>query len=197
MPTDSPTQRSRPVDRLRLLCITVLGSGFAPFASGSWGSLVALLLWILLRQLVLFAGASVDAVEVATTAGVLTASVLCVAWGPWAIARFGARSSKEKDPGQFVLDEFAGQWVALLLLPLPGAADAWTLAVVIGVQLFLFRAFDVLKPPPARQLERLPAGWGILLDDLVAGLYANLTGQLFFRYLAVGAALGLQRTTGA
>jgi phosphatidylglycerophosphatase A len=55
-------------------------------------------------------------------------------------------------------------------------------AAVLAVQFFLFRLFDVVKPPPARQLERLPAGWGILLDDLAAGIYANIVGQVVFRY---------------
>jgi len=53
--------------------------------------------------------------------------------------------------------------------------------VVIGGQFVLFRALDVIKPPPARGLERLRAGWGILLDDLVAGAYANVLGQLLWR----------------
>ncbi|TWT46298.1 Phosphatidylglycerophosphatase A [Phycisphaerae bacterium RAS1] len=183
-------------DWVRTACITVLGSGFAPFASGSWGSLVAVILWVVARQALIASGAGGTVIEVATVGGVLIASALSVAWGEWAIRRFG-----RKDPKQFVLDEFAGQWIALLFLPLPAAsasdaAASGPLAFVVAMQFVLFRAFDVIKPPPARQLERLPAGWGILLDDLFAGLYASLAGQALLRYAGVGAALGLQPATG-
>ena len=77
-----------------------------------------------------------------------------------------ARESGRKDPQIVVIDEVAGQWLALTLAPpsLPYALLA----------LLLFRVFDILKPPPVRQLERLPEGVGIVVDDLAAGLYALL-----------------------
>ena len=65
-----------------------------------------------------------------------------------------------------VVDEVVGQWVSLLLLPLT------PLTVVLGF--LLFRLLDVLKPWPARDFERLPGGWGIMADDVMAGIYANL-----------------------
>jgi phosphatidylglycerophosphatase A len=71
-----------------------------------------------------------------------------------------------KDPGIVVIDEVVGMWVSLLLLPFtPGTALAGFL---------LFRVMDVIKPWPARDLEHLPEGWGIMTDDVMAGLYANL-----------------------
>ena len=170
-------------DTLRTACITVLGSGFMPFASGTWGSLVAVALWIPLWW---FTPRGV--LELLTVAGILVASVLSVRWGGWAIARFG-----RADPKPFVLDEFAGQWVALLALPCTAASDFWTWAYVVGGQFLLFRACDIIKPPPARQAERLPAGWGVLLDDIFAGIYANAAGQLLWRLTPVAAALGVHR----
>ena len=163
-------------ERVRELCITVLGSGYAPFASGSWGSLAAVGLALLLIGPPLALGAPRWSAEALLLAGVALSSLLSVRWGAWALQRFGG-----SDPKPFVLDEFAGQWVALLLMPIAvGSAPAAILAV-LGGQFFLFRLMDVLKPPPARQLESLPAGWGVLCDDLMAGVYANLLGQLVWR----------------
>jgi phosphatidylglycerophosphatase A len=100
-----------------------------------------------------------------------------------------------KDPGPFVLDEAAG--VCLTWLALPGNPDAWSphaWAVVSAVFVFLaFRVFDILKPPPARQLEKLPEGWGILADDLMAAVYANLACQLVLRGVFGGAGINKPR----
>ena len=91
---------------------------------------------------------------------------------PWAEREFGRR-----DPQPFVMDEVAGQWVALLALPPSGISPIWFAAG----GWFLFRVFDVLKPFPIRKLERLPAGWGIVTDDLMAGVYACVALQVLFR----------------
>ncbi len=159
---------------LKEACITVLGSGYLPLAPGSWGSLAAALVYAAVWGLIIAVGPAWPAIDLICLTGAATASAGAIAWGNWAVARFGSG-----DPKPFVLDEFAGQWVALLVLPAP--AGWLPAAVVIGGQFVLFRVFDVLKPPPARGLERLPAGWGILLDDLVAGAYANALGQLLWR----------------
>jgi phosphatidylglycerophosphatase A len=172
-------------DALKVACITVLGSGFAPLASGTWGSLFSIFLYVPIW----FAAGLTPWPRVVgtglTVAGIVLASWLSVRWGGWAIARFG-----RSDPKQFVLDEFAGQWVALLLLPLAAHTDLWSWLCLVGGQFFLFRAFDVVKPPPARQAERLPAGWGILTDDLFAGAYANIVGQLIWRLTPAAIWLG-------
>ena len=173
-------------DRLKTLCITVLGSGFLRPAPATWGSALASLFFAGLWFAWAAAAGSPWTLAAATLAGVLVASVIAVRWGVWAIARFG-----NKDPKPFVLDEFAGQWLSLYLLPLASGADARSAVCVIAGQFVLFRIFDVLKPPPARQLERLPAGWGILFDDLFAGVYANIAGQLLWRLTPLAAWLGV------
>jgi phosphatidylglycerophosphatase A len=79
-------------------------------------------------------------------------------------ATIAARESGRHDPGFVVIDEVAGQWITLLFSP----AD-WRHGLIA---LVLFRLFDITKPFPIRRLERLPAGWGIVFDDVAAGLYA-------------------------
>ena len=83
---------------------------------------------------------------------VYTAGVMARDWGP--------------DPGPVVIDEFVGYLVSVAFLP----HSIWI--AVAGF--FLFRALDIVKPPPARRLERLPGGWGIVLDDVAAGVYCQL-----------------------
>jgi phosphatidylglycerophosphatase A len=139
-------------DRWRLLVATGLGLGYAPIAPGTVGSLAALPLVVWLWSL---AGAW----------GVLVGAALVAALGTWAAgaaeARFGRR-----DPGPVVIDEIAGQMVSLLF----AAPSVPTL--VSGF--VLFRAFDIWKPYPVRRAERLSGASGIMADDLLAGVYANL-----------------------
>ena len=97
-------------------------------------------------------------VQVAVTAAVFVASV-------WAASRVAKKMAVE-DPGVVVIDEVVGQWVTLLFLPFTPA--------VAAAGFLLFRVLDVFKPWPARQLESLPGGWGIMSDDLMAGIYGNL-----------------------
>jgi phosphatidylglycerophosphatase A len=130
---------------------TGLGSGYSPFAPGTAGSLVGLALFPLVAQLSL-AGQTALIVGVSLLGALAAGSV--------------ATRANRKDPGIVVIDEVVGQWVALVLIPL----NAWTAAGAF----LLFRAADIVKPYPARQLEALPGGWGIVADDLMAGLYANL-----------------------
>lgn len=174
-------------EAVRLAAITGLGSGFAPVAPGTWGSAVAVLLfvaaWYASRALL---GPSRLAPELLGALGIVIATWLSVRWGSWAVARFG-----RKDPSAFTLDEFAGQWVALLVLPVAVGVDAWSLAAVIAGQFVLFRIFDILKPPPARQAEALIGGWGIVADDLFAGLYANIAGHLLWGLTPLAAWLGV------
>jgi phosphatidylglycerophosphatase A len=131
--------------------LSVFGCGFGPLVPGTFGSLVGLALALLVPETAWTAG---------ILGGVAVASALTVLLGPAA-----ARAAGRKDPQQVVMDEVAGMMLALLLVPAPSPAEA-------ACAFLLFRAFDILKPPPGRSLERLPGGWGILLDDLVAGLYA-------------------------
>jgi phosphatidylglycerophosphatase A len=168
-------------ERIKTACITVLGSGFL-WPPGTWGSAVAALGFLLVWWLIGLAAGPRAVIDIVLAAGVLVSSAMCVIWGEWAIRRF-----QRADPHEFVLDEFAGQWVALLALPLAGPVDAIALAAVVFGQFILFRLADIVKPPPARQFERLPAGWGILMDDLMAGVYANIAGQFLWRMTPLAA----------
>ena len=156
------------MSRIRWTIVTCGGLGLGTVAPGTWGSAGAAVVAGIVY--LLSAPATFDLVIAALA---LLATVGGIACGPWAVERFGA-----KDPKPFVVDEAAGQWVALIALP---AVATGPMVAVLGMQFVLFRVFDILKPPPARQLERLPHGWGIVFDDLAAGVYANLVGQLIFR----------------
>jgi phosphatidylglycerophosphatase A len=136
---------------LATVVATGLGSGYAPFAPGTAGSLVGLALFWPLHHLALWA-------QAAATVAVFLVGV--------AAATHVARRLGIEDPGLVVADEVVGMWVSLLGVPLTGVT------AVAGF--VLFRVFDVFKPYPARDLERLPAGWGIMCDDVMAGIYANL-----------------------
>lgn len=81
-----------------------------------------------------------------------------------------ARASSKKDPQFVVIDEVAGQLITLIAVPLE-----WKTFLAGFI---LFRAFDIVKPPPVRQLEKLPEGTGIVLDDVAAGIYALVVMQL-------------------
>lgn len=130
-----------------------LGSGLSPRAPGTAGSVVAVVLWVMFLAL--------QPSWLVQSAAVVTAIALCT----WA-AHWTARRLAAKDPGCIVSDEFAGQWLALLVVP---AAWPWWLAAFV-----LFRLFDITKLWPMRRLERLPGGLGIVADDLMAGVYAAL-----------------------
>jgi phosphatidylglycerophosphatase A len=135
---------------------TFFGSGLLKPGPGTWGSVAALLLW---AALAMGAHAPASTVMWALIAGI----VVTIALGVPA-ATIAARESGRKDPGFVVIDEVTGQWIALL-----GSPADWKHGLIA---LILFRLFDITKPPPARQLEALPEGWGIVFDDVAAGLYA-------------------------
>jgi phosphatidylglycerophosphatase A len=142
------------MNRLKEILATCFGLGYAPVASGTFGTLggVALaalfgwtwpeaFLWLCL-----------------ISAAVLTWIGKSV--GDWAEKRYG-----KKDPGEFVLDEVAGYMVAVAWITFTG----WPHLIAAFL---LFRITDIIKPAPARQMEKLPGGLGIMLDDIVAGLWA-------------------------
>lgn len=135
---------------------TFFGAGLCKPGPGTWGSVGALLLWAA------FAGgthASAQSLLVFLAVGI----VLSIALGVPA-ATIAERESGRHDPGFVVIDEVTGQWITLL-----GSPADWRHALV---GLILFRLFDITKPFPVRMLERLPEGWGIVFDDVAAGLYA-------------------------
>jgi len=166
--TTPPPNRSHAIARL---AITGLGTGYLPVAPGTWGSAAAC--GVFLAAAFATAG-SQPWVTGAMAAVALAATCGCAILGRFAEAEFG-----KKDPGQVTLDEWAGQAVALWLLPLGGDWRGWLAAA--GVAFVAFRLFDILKPPPVDQVQRLPHGWGIVADDLAAGVYANLVAQIVLR----------------
>jgi len=142
------------------LLATGLGLGHLPRAPGTWGSLGALVLYLLLSPWLDLRAELIV---------VLSLSLL----GVWAAGRMAAVRGVE-DPQEVVIDEIAGQWLALV----SAGASFWAV-----LAFFLFRLFDILKPPPVRLAERLPGGWGIMADDLVAGLLANFCWQILRVFL--------------
>ncbi|HZR66868.1 MAG TPA: phosphatidylglycerophosphatase A [Terriglobales bacterium] len=146
------------------LAATFFGIGLLTPGPGTWGSAAAALIWFGLSRSV---PANVHTLVLAVLA------LFAIAAGIPA-ATLVARAHKTKDPQFVVIDEVAGQWIALLFAPV-----SWK-TVLAGF--ILFRGFDILKPPPARQLERVPEGAGIVLDDIAAGIYALLVMQLLFHF---------------
>ena len=137
---------------LSSLLATGFGIGHLPVAPGTWGSLMALLpawgLWCLGGQ-----------------AALALTSVLLFFPGVWAAHRH-AQKTKDPDPSEVVIDEIVGQWIALAFLPLT--------PVICLCGFLLFRLFDILKPWPVALLEkRFRGGWGVMLDDVMAGVYAG------------------------
>ncbi len=108
-------------------------------------------------------------------AGLLVLSALAV-WSAQAMAEAHAQTTAGKiDPQEVVIDEVVGMAVTLALVPL----DLKT----IGLGFLLFRIFDVAKPFPVRRFEKLPGGWGIVMDDVMAGIYANLCLRIVLSFL--------------
>jgi phosphatidylglycerophosphatase A len=135
---------------------TFFGIGYIKPGPGTWGSVGATLLW---AAFALVAHPSRQALLVATLAGILVVIILGVP-----AATIVEREAGRTDPGFVVIDEVAGQWIALLFCP-----PDWAHALIA---LILFRLLDITKPFPVRRIERLRAGWGIVFDDVGAGLYA-------------------------
>ena len=154
MPTNSPSESRKTFWAWTVA--TFLGAGFGKPGPGTWGSVAAVLVWAAAAWLL---HPGVIALQIILAAGI----ALAIAIGIPA-STIAARESGRKDPGFVVIDEAAGQWIALL-----GCKADWREAVAA---LILFRIFDILKPWPARQLESLRGGWGIVFDDVAAGLYA-------------------------
>jgi phosphatidylglycerophosphatase A len=132
-----------------------LGSGFLRPYAGTWGSIPPLIIGWFVRSYAPFWVFSV------VTAGVVALSVFCAGY---------AEKVWGNDAKRITIDEFAGMLITLMGLPVD--------ITVYVIAFFAFRVFDVLKPPPVRQLESLPGGWGVTADDVAAGVYANLLMRL-------------------
>ncbi len=155
---------SRPAPLWATLVATFFGIGRLHLAPGTWGSAATVLLWAALSYAL--------PVPLRTAAAVALALIVALIGIP--AATQVARAYGKKDPQFVVIDEVAGQLVALIGIPL-----GWK-SFLAGF--ILFRAFDILKPPPVRQLEALPEGTGIVVDDIAAGLYALVTMHLLLHF---------------
>ncbi|MFH1884443.1 MAG: phosphatidylglycerophosphatase A [Planctomycetota bacterium] len=149
-------------------CLTsCFGLGRLPLAPGTWGSLPPTIIFGLMWQFRL-SGPSISIVMAALA---LAGSIVCVKFAPAAIAATG-----KNDPGEVVADELAGQAVTFLAIPffIPVILTTGQICIITSGGFLLFRLFDIVKLWPIRKLEKLPKGWGILADDLLAGVYAAI-----------------------
>ena len=149
---------------MKKMLTSCFGLGLLPVAPGTWGSIPPAIVFALLCQF----GAPPLSISILMAILVVAGAIVCVKLAPEAIAAAGKR-----DPREVVADEFAGQAVTFLTIPLIvptelGAARMW---VIAGIGFLLFRIFDIAKPWPIRKLEELPQGWGVLADDLLAGVF--------------------------
>jgi phosphatidylglycerophosphatase A len=135
---------------------TGLGCGYFPVAPGTAGSALGVALVIALRQ------TSLQPLWLAVCLAALTGLLFLV--GVWSAGK-AEKVFGRVDPGQVVIDEVAGQIITFVATP----RVTWK-GLIIGF--ILFRAFDIIKPFPARRAERFSGGWGIMVDDVVAGLYS-------------------------
>jgi phosphatidylglycerophosphatase A len=155
-----------PKSRFSWLMATFFGVGFLPVGPGTWASAVTVALWWAVSHWLQPGGLIPVAVLVSvaiTLIGIPPSTVV-------------ARESGRKDPGFVVIDEVAGQMIALIGVPL-----SWKYLLASFI---LFRSFDIVKPFPLRRLEGLPGGTGIMMDDVGAGLYALALLHIWLYFIA-------------
>lgn len=142
---------------------TGFGSGYSPIAPGTAGALLAMLIWwgysLLFSHCISIPVLTFIVIVVFTFAGVWSSSVVEKYWG--------------EDPSRVVVDEMVGTWIALLAVP-EGAHWGYMLATFV-----LFRFFDIVKPLGVRKMESLPSGFGIMADDILAGIYGFIVIYLY------------------
>ena len=155
---------SRPRSSWQALVATFFGIGRLHPGPGTWASATTVVLWAALAY----------ALPASLRTPTIVALAILVTLTGMPAATSVSRSTGLKDPQFVVIDEVAGQLVALIAVPF-----AWKTFLL---SLILFRGFDILKPPPVRQLEKLPEGTGIMLDDVAAGLYACGVLHLLMRF---------------
>lgn len=159
---------------MKRLLTSCFGLGYLPIAPGTWGSIpVAVIFGLMCYQ-----GVSVITVSVVMGIIVLAGSTICVLFGPEVINATG-----KKDPSEVVSDEAAGQAITFIGVCVSGSK---AVAIITATGFLLFRLFDILKPFPCRKLEKLPNGFGILADDLMAGVYAAIVLQIGISFFLTG-----------
>lgn len=149
-----PVANKQQISFLTKLFATGFYSGYTPIAPGTAGSLVAAVVYLLPN----------------VEKPILLLSIIVLFFFIGTLVACRMEKVLGEDPPVIVIDEMVGMWISYLFLPK-------TLTVIVLGFLF-FRGFDIFKPPPARRIEKLKNGWGIMLDDVIAGIYANLTVQI-------------------
>lgn len=146
---------------------TGFGTGYFPFAPGTVGSGIALLLyWISQKWM---------HVSFWTFWGVMIGCFLFGVWASTVVEKEVCHSGGKKDPSIVNWDEMVGMWISVAHFPF----NPW----VWGAGFLIFRLLDIVKPPPIRSLQVLPGGWGIMMDDCVAGMYTQLILQIIFHWI--------------
>ncbi len=142
---------------------TLFYTGYFPVAPGTVGTVVALIVYLLLPG------------ELIESSWFFLIPLLMVIPSVYVCSK--AEEDMERDDGRIVLDEFVGYFISIVFLP------KTVLIALLGF--VLFRLFDILKPSPAAELQSLQRGWGIVFDDVMAGVYANLCLQIiYFLFIA-------------
>lgn len=143
-----------------------LGSGFftgyIPFASGTFASLAASIIYFLIpgTENIIFLSAMI---------------LVFFFYGVYVSYKF--ENVYGKDPAECTIDEVVGTWIALLNLPKS--------LLLVVISFFIWRALDIIKPFPARKSENLPGGWGIMVDDVISAFYTFLIMQILFHYFKI------------
>ena len=136
---------------------TVFYIGKFPLAPGTWASIFAVLCWYFLFQSVNHFVLPAISIFLFLIGGIASDTIV--------------KHSKEHDPSRIVIDEWVGQWVTLSMMPIN---------IMTGVVAFVaFRIFDIIKPGPVRKMEKIPGGWGIMADDVMAGIMAYFVVLIF------------------
>jgi phosphatidylglycerophosphatase A len=154
---------------------TFFGAGFWKPGPGTAGSVAAALIWLIVGQLTITSTTATSFATHNELAILTAAAALLLLAIAIPAATIVARETGHEDPQIVVADEAVGQWITLIAAP-----AGWEYALI---GLVLFRLFDITKPPPIRKIEFLPEGWGIMLDDVGAGIYALICLQLIHHWL--------------
>ncbi|MBI5020302.1 MAG: phosphatidylglycerophosphatase A [Ignavibacteriales bacterium] len=152
--TNQPNPNKRSVPFFSHLIATGLFSGYSPIAPGTAGSIVGMLFYM------------IPSFEYP----IIISSLISIFFFIGVYVSSKMERSFGEDPQIVVIDEVVGMWISIAFLP--------KTILIAFLGFLLFRFYDIFKPPPCRKLESLKNGWGIMLDDVMAGIYANLTIQL-------------------
>ncbi|MBS4033778.1 MAG: phosphatidylglycerophosphatase A [Ignavibacterium sp.] len=140
---------------------SVFFTGFIPIASGTFGSFAALLIYFIPGFELIYV--------------IIPITILTFTIGVYISNKF--EKVYGKDPAECTIDEVVGTWIALILLP-----------KTIGIALtsfFIWRILDIIKPPPARQSEKLKGGWGIMMDDVISGFYTLIMMHILINIIGI------------